>query len=206
MTAPIKRRPLHTLPVMIDELAQRFGAAPALASPDTTLTYAQMAAECSRYARWAVACGLRSGGYRGTADAELRPLPAPVAGAHESQRLCGSAEYTAARGSTGHCIRIVAPKLVIVGSELSDTVSGVRPLLESERDLVGLLEVARRVCPGSTWRPTSCPRSGEPRGAGAALTRTASAVHLHLGHHRPSPRRPTSAITGSCSGVTGLPA
>ena len=131
MTAPIERQPLHTLPVLIDQLGQRLEAVPALVSPDTVLTYGQMAAECSRYARWAVSQGLRSG----DTVAVLMPSSVhylPLWLGLTRARVCVALLNTQLRGAAlAHCIRIVAPRLVIVGSDLSDIVSGLRPLLET---------------------------------------------------------------------------
>jgi fatty-acyl-CoA synthase len=61
MTAKIDAAPMRTLPVVIDELAARFGAAPALLSTGETFTYRQLAERARRYARWALAEGLRPG-------------------------------------------------------------------------------------------------------------------------------------------------
>src|SRR6185437_9753140 len=60
-TAPIERNPHRTLPVVIEELAGRYGSAPALASPEGTLTYETLAQTANRYARWALAEGLAPG-------------------------------------------------------------------------------------------------------------------------------------------------
>jgi fatty-acyl-CoA synthase len=131
MTAPLERQPLHTLPVLIDQLAERFEAVPALVSPNSALTYRQMAADCSRYARWAVSQGLRSGDTVGLLMpncAHYMPLWLGLTRAG----ICVALLNTQLRGEVlAHCIRIVAPKLVIVGSELCDAVPGVRPHLDS---------------------------------------------------------------------------
>lgn len=61
-TAAIERSPHTTLPVLIDALAERFEAAPALVSPAaTTLSYRSLSQTASRYARWARAEGLQAG-------------------------------------------------------------------------------------------------------------------------------------------------
>jgi len=61
MTAKIDRSPSRTLPVVIDELAERFGDAPALLSDDEAFTYRQLAGRARRYARWALEQGLEPG-------------------------------------------------------------------------------------------------------------------------------------------------
>ena len=60
-TAPIVRRPDRTLPTVIEELAERFGDAPALLSNGECLTYRALAERSTRYARWAVAQELAKG-------------------------------------------------------------------------------------------------------------------------------------------------
>jgi fatty-acyl-CoA synthase len=131
MTAPIEREPLHTLPVLIDELGERFAALPALVTPDTSLTYGQMAADCNRYARWAVAEGLG----RGDTVALLMsncvhymPLWLGLTRAG----VCVALLNTQLRGEVlAHCIRITTPKLVIVGSDLCDAVPDARSRVAS---------------------------------------------------------------------------
>ena len=61
LTAPIVRRPDRTLPTVIEELAERFGDAPALLSDGECLTYRALAERSTRYARWAIEQGLAKG-------------------------------------------------------------------------------------------------------------------------------------------------
>jgi fatty-acyl-CoA synthase len=130
MTAPIERQPLLTLPVLIDRLAERFTAAPALVSPEAQLTYGQVAANCSRYARWAVSQGLQRGDTVGLLMhncAHYLPLWLGLTRAGVSVALLN----TQLRGEVlAHCIRIVAPKLMIVGSSLCDAVPDARASLD----------------------------------------------------------------------------
>ena len=44
MTAPIAREPLRTLPIVIEQLAERFTDQAALVSPEATLSYGDLAA------------------------------------------------------------------------------------------------------------------------------------------------------------------
>ncbi|MBW4052285.1 MAG: long-chain-acyl-CoA synthetase [Proteobacteria bacterium] len=60
-TAAIERSPRRTLPVIIQELAERHESAPALTSPDAALSYRALAQSANRYARWALAQGLKPG-------------------------------------------------------------------------------------------------------------------------------------------------
>src|SRR5579859_1407104 len=61
MTAPIGRNPTRTLPLVIDEVAQRFGASPALLSETETLTFGGLSVLSKRYAGWALRHGVGKG-------------------------------------------------------------------------------------------------------------------------------------------------
>ncbi len=61
LTAPIAKQPLRTLPAVIAEQAARLGDAPALLSDRECLSYRALARRANRYARWALAVGLRKG-------------------------------------------------------------------------------------------------------------------------------------------------
>jgi fatty-acyl-CoA synthase len=125
-TAPIERDPLVTLPVLIDRLADRFEAAPAIVSMEATLSYRALAELSNQYSRWAVGQGLRHG------DVVCLLMP-------------NSAEYLAIwlgltrvgvtvallnvnliGDALAHSIRIVDPRHIIVASELATTLAAVR--------------------------------------------------------------------------------
>ncbi|HEV2703097.1 MAG TPA: long-chain-acyl-CoA synthetase [Steroidobacteraceae bacterium] len=130
MTAPIAREPRRTLPIVIDELAERFNDGPALVSPEATLNYGQLAAYCARYARWAVAEGLRPGDTVGLMMGNCAHYMATWLGLTRAG-ISVALLNTQLRGAVlAHCIRIVAPKLMIVGSQYCDTVPDARTLLD----------------------------------------------------------------------------
>ena len=60
-TAAIERNPHVTLPVVIDTLAERLEDAPALVSREAALSYRSLSQTANRYARWALAQGLKPG-------------------------------------------------------------------------------------------------------------------------------------------------
>jgi fatty-acyl-CoA synthase len=60
-TASLDKAPTHTLPVVIDELADRFGDAPALLSERERFSFRELADRSRRYARWALDQGLAAG-------------------------------------------------------------------------------------------------------------------------------------------------
>ena len=186
LTAPIERNPLGTLPVLIDQLAQRYDTIPALVSSESALTYAQLAGECSRYARWAVSQGLRSGDSVGLLMencAHYMPLWLGLTRAG----ICVALLNTQLRGQVlAHCIRIVGPKLMIVGSELCDALAGVQPHLD----------------PGIVWRAHGDGPHGLPRvdlESAGLPTFQVSAAEIAL------PSLAERALFIFTSGTTGLP-
>src|SRR5437764_9920237 len=54
LTAPIARNPERIFPIVIEELANELGDAPALLSDGERLTYRALAERSNRYARWAI--------------------------------------------------------------------------------------------------------------------------------------------------------
>ena len=70
MTTPIAKNPTRVFPVVIDELAEKYGDAPALLSDRERFTYRALAERANRYARWALAREPAQGRDRLPADAE----------------------------------------------------------------------------------------------------------------------------------------
>src|SRR5438105_2713525 len=60
-TMPIARHPTHTFPMLIEELADTYGGAPALLSDRESFSYQELAGRSNRYARWALAQNLAKG-------------------------------------------------------------------------------------------------------------------------------------------------
>src|SRR4030088_1841972 len=61
LTAPIGRTPSRTFPALIEDLALRFGDAPAILSEHGCWSYRELAAEANRYARGALGHGIAAG-------------------------------------------------------------------------------------------------------------------------------------------------
>jgi fatty-acyl-CoA synthase len=61
LTGRLDAQPTRTLPVVIDELAARFGEKPALLSDREQLSFIALAERSRRYARWALELGLGKG-------------------------------------------------------------------------------------------------------------------------------------------------
>ena len=54
MTTPIAKNPTRVFPHVVDELAERYGDAPALIGARETFSYRQLGERANRYARWAL--------------------------------------------------------------------------------------------------------------------------------------------------------
>jgi fatty-acyl-CoA synthase len=119
-TAPIERDPTRTLPIVIEELAARYESAPALLTPGVALSYRALAQRANRYARWALAQGLRPGDVvclllENSPDylaAWLGLGRAGVSAALLNTHLSGEPLL--------HSIRIVSPRALIAGAAFSE--------------------------------------------------------------------------------------
>jgi fatty-acyl-CoA synthase len=126
LTAPIARRPDRILPTVIEELASRFGDAPALLSDDECLTYRGLAERSARYARWAIAQGIAKG------DAVCLLMPnrpeymAAWLGITRVGGVVALINTNLAGPSLAHCINVAAPRHLIVSMEFVDRVTAVR--------------------------------------------------------------------------------
>ncbi len=61
MTTPIAKNPNRVFPWVVEELAKKFGPNEALVSDRERFTYTELDARANRYARWALAQGLKKG-------------------------------------------------------------------------------------------------------------------------------------------------
>ena len=127
MTAPIGRDPTRTLPLVIDEVAARFGASPALLSETETLTFEDLSDLSRRYAVWA----LRHGVGKGDVVALMMPnCPQYMAiwlGIARVGGVVALVNTNLIGASLRHSIETVAPKHIIVGAALLDAIAAIRP-------------------------------------------------------------------------------
>ncbi|WP_291742706.1 long-chain-acyl-CoA synthetase [Bauldia sp.] len=123
LTAKLGDRPRRTLPVVIEELAGRFGDAPALLSDRESLTFAALADRSRRYARWALEQGVAPGD---TVCLLMPNCPDYLAFWLGVTRVGGvvallNTNLTAA--SLAHCVAVVEPRHVVVAPELAETLA-----------------------------------------------------------------------------------
>lgn len=124
-TAPILTNPSATLPALIDDLADKFEASSALLGDDECLSYRALAQRCNRYARWALQQDLAAGDVVCLLMLNCPDYMAIWLGLTRIGGVVALINTNLVGEQLAHCVRIAAPKHVIVGSELVDTLAAV---------------------------------------------------------------------------------
>jgi fatty-acyl-CoA synthase len=118
MTTPIAKNPTRIFPTVIEDLADKFGDAPALLSDRERFTYRELAARSNRYARWALAQGVGKGD---TVCLMMPNRPEFLAVWLGITRVGGVVALinTNLTGmALAYCVNVVDPKHIIVATEL----------------------------------------------------------------------------------------
>ena len=131
MTTPIARNPTRVFPVVIEELADRFGDAPALISDRERLSYRALAERANRYARWAPGENLAKGETVCLLMPNRPEYMAAWIGITSAGGVAALINTNLVGTALAHCIDIVAPKHVIVAAELAAEFSTARALLKT---------------------------------------------------------------------------
>ena len=118
-----------TLPVLIDRLARKFDAAPALVSAEAALSYRDLAFRCNQYARWGLAQGLEPGDTVCLMMANCAQYLAIWLGLTRIGAVVALINNNLAGEALVHSISIVAPRAVITGDEVASRLVAVRPRL-----------------------------------------------------------------------------
>ena len=131
-TAPIARNPQLLLLDIIAGHAAPDGGAPALIAGRETLSFADLTARASRYARWAIGEGM----VKGDTVALLMPNCPDYMAIWLGITVVGGTVAllnTQLRGpSLVHCIDVVAPRHIIVAADLREAFDGARAHLTSQ--------------------------------------------------------------------------
>jgi fatty-acyl-CoA synthase len=131
-TAPIAQNPSITLPVVIENLADRFDSALALLSERECLTYRGLAERSNQYSHWALEQGLSRGDVVCLLMANCPEYMAVWLGITRIGATVSLVNTNLAGKSLAHSVNIVRPKHVIVGAELADTFAAVGQQLDPE--------------------------------------------------------------------------
>jgi fatty-acyl-CoA synthase len=120
LTAPIGREPARTFPIVIEELSQRFGGAPALLSDLESLTFRALFDRSNRYARWALMHGVRKGDTVCLLMPNRPEFMAIWVGICRAGGVVALLNSHLVGRSLAHCIDAVTPRHIIVARELLD--------------------------------------------------------------------------------------
>ena len=126
LTKPIAAHPTRTLPVIIDELADRFDGAPALLSERECLSFRDLSERSNRYARWALAQGVEKGDVVCLMMPNRPEYMAIWLGITRVGGVVSLINTNLVGASLAHCINIVAPGHIIVDAELADAFAGAQ--------------------------------------------------------------------------------
>jgi fatty-acyl-CoA synthase len=135
MTTPIARHPTRVFPVIVDELADRYGDAPALLSDRETFTYRQLAARANQYARWSLAQGIQKGD---TVCLMMPNRPEYMAlwlGVTRVGGVVALINSNLTGATLAHCVNVVTPKHIIVATELLGQFENARALITGDARL-----------------------------------------------------------------------
>jgi fatty-acyl-CoA synthase len=130
LTKPIAEQPARLLPDIIDDLAEKFGEAPALLSDRETLSFGALSTQANRYARWALNQGLGKGDVVGLLMPNRPEYMAIWLGITHVGGIVALLNTNLVGSSLAHCINIVAPKHIIVAAELLAAFDSARAQIE----------------------------------------------------------------------------
>ena len=118
-----------TLPELIQRLAREFDAAPAIASPEASMSYGQLAIRCNQYSRWGVSRGLQSGDSVALLMANCAEYVAVWLGLTRIGVIVALLNSQLAGDVLAHSIKAANPKCLILGADLAARVAAVQALL-----------------------------------------------------------------------------
>lgn len=130
-TTHIGRNPRRVFPDVVEELAAKYGDAPALLSDRETFSYRVLGERSNRYARWARGQNLGKGEAVGLLMPNRPEFLAIWIGITRAGGAVALLNTNLIGPSLAHCIDLVAPKHVIVAAELLDAFLAAQPLLKS---------------------------------------------------------------------------
>src|SRR5246127_4707005 len=131
-TQPIAKNPTRVFPAIFDELAARFGDAPALVSDRERLSYRALAARANRYARWAQAQGLAKGDVVCLMMPNRPEYMAIWRGLTQAGAVVALINTNLTSASLAYCINVVGPKEIIVAAELIERLNTARARIDTK--------------------------------------------------------------------------
>ena len=121
LTAPIATNPTRILPELVQELAERFGAAPATLSVRESWNFRQFAERANRYSRWALDQRIAPGDVVSLLMPNRPEYLAIWLGITAVGGVVSLVNINLIGSSLAHCLNLVAPKHIIVAAELTES-------------------------------------------------------------------------------------
>ncbi len=185
LTTPIAKNPTRVFPLVVAELASRFGEQPALISDRESFSYRALHERANRYTRWAQQQNLAKGETICLMMPNRPEYMAAWLGITSAGGVVALININLVGPSLAHCIDIVEPKHIIVATELAGVFATARPLVKSA---------------AKVWS----------HGESTELPRIDTAVDALPGDALAASERPTLTIEDRAlyiytSGTTGLP-
>ena len=130
-TTHIAKNPTRVFPHLIEELADKYGDAPALLSERERLSYRELSARANRYARWALAQGIAKGDTICLLMPNRPEFLAVWLGVTQVGGVVAMLNTNLTGHSLAHCINVVEPRHIIVDAELFVSFQTAQPHLTS---------------------------------------------------------------------------
>jgi fatty-acyl-CoA synthase len=129
LTQRLDGEPLRTLPVVIEELAERFGDAPALLSDRQSFSFRTLAEQSNRYSRWALEQGLQPGETVGLLMSNCPEYLAVWLGITRVGATVALLNTNLGGAALAHCIAVATPRHLIVSDDLLPSLATAEPHL-----------------------------------------------------------------------------
>ncbi len=134
-TTPIARHPRRVFPLVIAELAEQFGDAPALISDRESFSYRELGQRANRYARWALKAGIAKGDTVCLLMTNRPEYMAVWIGITSVGGVVALINTNLVGPPLAHCIDIVGAKHIILTAEFADAFAAAQPLLKTSPKL-----------------------------------------------------------------------
>jgi fatty-acyl-CoA synthase len=134
-TTHIAKNPTRVFPQLIEELAEKYGDAPALLSERETFSYRELGDRSNRYARWALAQGVAKGDTVCLLMPNRPEFLALWLGVTRVGGVVALLNTNLTGHSLAHCINVVDPKHIVVDADMVQAFGTAQPHLAGHAKL-----------------------------------------------------------------------
>ena len=132
LTVPIAKNPRRIFPLVIAELAEKYGDAPALMSDREQLSYRELSAQANRYARWAFDQGVRKGDTVCLLMSGRPEFLAVWIGITRIGGVTALLNTNLVDSGLAYCINVVEPKHIVVEAQMFKSFESARAHLAGD--------------------------------------------------------------------------